>query len=258
MSPLEHRYRRLMRAYPKQYRSARADEMLGTLLDTAAPGQRHPTARESAALILGGIRARSATNANMPAPASFRLAAMLACSTYVGIWTAMQTRQLIAVGPDAPWPHATTTRAAITWVALVGATIAVWFVRREIAVPVLVGALTAALFWNLAGPPLTVCMLLLALLTAARTEQLPKAWLWWSCVPVAFIAGLRAGDSAGLHRVRRSGAWRRLSPHRQDSPYLPRDQRGGSAAAAGADRTAPSQGGDLTGPVSRRRPGWRR
>jgi hypothetical protein len=55
---LQRGYRRLLLAYPAEYRRARADEILGTLLDAAAPGQRRPTIREATALGLGGLRVR--------------------------------------------------------------------------------------------------------------------------------------------------------------------------------------------------------
>ncbi|GIH18399.1 hypothetical protein [Rugosimonospora africana] len=57
--PLEGRYRRLLRSYPRAYRQERADEIVSTLMELAEPGQRHPTVREAAALVLGGLRARA-------------------------------------------------------------------------------------------------------------------------------------------------------------------------------------------------------
>lgn len=59
MSTLEALYRRLMFAYPGQYRRIREDEIVGTLLDVARPGQRLPSLREAAGLILGGLRTRA-------------------------------------------------------------------------------------------------------------------------------------------------------------------------------------------------------
>jgi hypothetical protein len=55
---LERHYRRLLLAYPLDYRERRAEEMLATLLDDAAAGQRRPTWDEAADLIVGGIRQR--------------------------------------------------------------------------------------------------------------------------------------------------------------------------------------------------------
>jgi hypothetical protein len=56
---LHNSYAVLLRCYPADYRRERGDEMLATLVDCAAPGQRRPTMRETAALIRGGLRARA-------------------------------------------------------------------------------------------------------------------------------------------------------------------------------------------------------
>jgi hypothetical protein len=58
MTGLERRYRRLLLAYPKAYRAERGGEIVGTLLDAAAPDRRRPAFREAAALIFGGLRVR--------------------------------------------------------------------------------------------------------------------------------------------------------------------------------------------------------
>lgn len=55
---LEGQYRRLLRAYPQDYRRERGDEIIGTLMEAAAPDQRRPTVREAAALTLRGLQAR--------------------------------------------------------------------------------------------------------------------------------------------------------------------------------------------------------
>jgi hypothetical protein len=51
-------YRRLLWAYPRWYRRERGLELVTTLLDDAAPGQRRPTAADVADLVRGGVRAR--------------------------------------------------------------------------------------------------------------------------------------------------------------------------------------------------------
>jgi hypothetical protein len=56
---LERRYRRLLRANPAAYRRRRGDELLATLLEAAAPGQRHPGLRETLGLLGGGLSARA-------------------------------------------------------------------------------------------------------------------------------------------------------------------------------------------------------
>ena len=59
MTELERRYRWLLRAYPRAYQQYRADEMLETLLATADNERRRPNLREAAALVVGGLRART-------------------------------------------------------------------------------------------------------------------------------------------------------------------------------------------------------
>ncbi len=58
---LQRRYALLLRCYPADYRRSRGDEMLATLVESAAAGQRRPTWREATALVLGGLRARAGT-----------------------------------------------------------------------------------------------------------------------------------------------------------------------------------------------------
>jgi hypothetical protein len=176
MSPLERQYRRLLRAYPAQYRNDRADEMLGTLLDTAAPGQRRPRARESWALIFGGIRARAARNADMPVLASLRLAAMLAVATF--------TQLSFVRDPEIMWANTRNEWAA--YALLLAATVLIWFARREIAVPVLLTALAALCSLRGQSPVLIWAVAGLVVLTALRAKRPPKAWLVWFCLPVAY------------------------------------------------------------------------
>lgn len=54
----ERRCRTLLRAYPPRYRATREDELLGTLLDVAAPGQTTPSVRQSWDIVRGGLTNR--------------------------------------------------------------------------------------------------------------------------------------------------------------------------------------------------------
>lgn len=58
MSTLERDCRRLIRMLPKSYRATRAEEILGTLLDSAAPGQRRPRVRDAVSIGSLAIRLR--------------------------------------------------------------------------------------------------------------------------------------------------------------------------------------------------------
>lgn len=55
---LARRYRVVLHAYPRSYRSRRGDELLDTLLEFAAPEQRWPSLREATSLLVEGIRTR--------------------------------------------------------------------------------------------------------------------------------------------------------------------------------------------------------
>ncbi|MDG4825404.1 hypothetical protein O7635_26455 [Asanoa sp. WMMD1127] len=56
--PLARRYRRLLIAYPRAYRRARGDELLGALLEAAPSDRTRPTPRETVDLLRHGLRAR--------------------------------------------------------------------------------------------------------------------------------------------------------------------------------------------------------
>ncbi len=58
MTKLERQYRRLMRAYPSRHRASNEDEILTTLLDTAADGQQYPRPSEAAAILRAGVQCR--------------------------------------------------------------------------------------------------------------------------------------------------------------------------------------------------------
>ncbi|MFC6019705.1 hypothetical protein ACFP2T_26295 [Plantactinospora solaniradicis] len=59
MTDLERHYRWLLKAYPRSYREYRADEILEIVLAPADEGHRRPSLRESWALVIGGLRART-------------------------------------------------------------------------------------------------------------------------------------------------------------------------------------------------------
>ncbi|MCG5220060.1 hypothetical protein [Streptosporangium sp. KLBMP 9127] len=64
---LERRYRRLLVAYPPDYRSGHGEELIATLMETAEPLRSAPSPTESAALVAGGLRTRMIQAARGPA-----------------------------------------------------------------------------------------------------------------------------------------------------------------------------------------------
>jgi hypothetical protein len=57
-----------MIAYPAAYRRDHESEILDTLLQAAAPGQRQPSLREAVALLFGGLRMRVRSAGQLPSP----------------------------------------------------------------------------------------------------------------------------------------------------------------------------------------------
>ena len=100
---LRRRYERLLFTYPSAYRRAHGEEMLGTLLEAARPDQRFPALRESASLLLGGLRTR-AQQAAMQSPRrlwadGLQLGVLLI--VLVNLGHALQTRFRFRCG--SPW-----------------------------------------------------------------------------------------------------------------------------------------------------------
>jgi hypothetical protein len=69
----ERRCRTLLRAYPPRYRTTRGDELLGTLLDLAAPGRATPSVRQSWDIVRGGLTNRGRTRPSLHHWLGYRL-----------------------------------------------------------------------------------------------------------------------------------------------------------------------------------------
>ena len=88
---LEHRYRRLLLAYPRSYRERRGEEIIAVLMDDAQPGQSRPDRRAAFDLVLGGVRERLGLHnpdgflagAALAAPVCVALAAIDALTTMI-------------------------------------------------------------------------------------------------------------------------------------------------------------------------------
>src|SRR5439155_8666510 len=82
---LVRRYRLLLRCYPAAYRDARGEELLGTLLDDARPGQRIPSVRDAADLVFHGLRRRLRDDATPGLAAGLAVAAPFALALGAGL-----------------------------------------------------------------------------------------------------------------------------------------------------------------------------
>ncbi|MET8308732.1 hypothetical protein [Micromonospora sp. NPDC005173] len=80
---LARRYRRLLRCYPREWRQARATEVISLLLDTAPTGRTRPTVRETADLVRAGLRCRLGRPASRTVVAWAALASVI-CGLFAG------------------------------------------------------------------------------------------------------------------------------------------------------------------------------
>ncbi|RVX45598.1 hypothetical protein EDD27_8410 [Nonomuraea polychroma] len=107
-TPLERRYRRLLLAYPRQYRATHGDELLDVLLESAEPGRSVPALKEAWGLLVGGVRSRVAHQATgnvwvdglhlaVTAVAAANLAALLPYAGALPVWTLLSALALLAV-----------------------------------------------------------------------------------------------------------------------------------------------------------------
>ncbi|WP_433245514.1 hypothetical protein ACQPYK_43560 [Streptosporangium sp. CA-135522] len=219
---LERRYRRLLLGYPRAYRSGYGDELIATLLDTAEPGRTLPAARESFALVVGGVRTRMIYATQRPAWID---------GLHLGV-LALSIAQLAMLVPYAS--------VVPLWVGL--SALAVLLVMRgrvrlalPVVVPVAVKVCAITLgqpwldrtllpvdpdrFWGggaLYGgggpvaPMAGYALVVLGLLTLAAHERRlgERSWFWLPAVPLlagADPAGLDFSAGAGSHAMARAG-----------------------------------------------------
>jgi hypothetical protein len=182
MSPLERRCRSLLRAYPRWYRRQRGDEMLATLLEASQPGQRWPSARDTRALIIGGLRVRATQDQRLTTAANLRLAAQLgAALALLTLVTGSLTAILLI------WVHAYTLSTGVAQSLVCGllglaVVVAAWFGSRSV-VAVLAAATAAAAAWGYWGSDKALAILPAGLLIMLAVlvylgERLPRSWLW--------------------------------------------------------------------------------
>src|ERR1700735_3120880 len=206
---LERRFRLLLHAYPAAYRRDRAEEMVGTLLETTPAGRTWPLARDIRALLLGGLRARSAQNRRLGTPANLRLAALLGCavflcciaSNYLGYGkfaVAIPAGQIPTTGYP---PQFASGWAVAPALLILAAVLLAWLPGRKAVALGAVAAGTAAVAYDFsvalqtAGTPglplqnpatypdllplLTILLPLAALvLLSGGQARLPRLWLW--------------------------------------------------------------------------------
>lgn len=197
MTELERRYRWLLKAYPRPYREYRADEILEIVLARADDEQRRPSLRESWALAVGGLRARTGVD-RLDAQALRR--SMLRLSTlalliygltrwatypisapvallssedtyYVQPWTLVVPTMLAIAVLTAAWGHYKLAFGAVILAVLTHHWEANQFVPHWSADSL--WYMTDSRFWSLLLPMLT----LLSLFRAPR-RAVTRPWVW--------------------------------------------------------------------------------
>jgi hypothetical protein len=194
---LRRRYERLLVTYPPAYRRAHGEEMISTLLEAARPDQHLPAPRETASLLLGGLRTR-ARQAAMQSPRrlwtdGLHLGVLLIVLVNLGhalqspfpLWIALGALGALAVLRG--W----------TRTALIATTVAALAAARPLLPPV-------SLPWWLPGygdwsmvARYAVPAVVLAVLTWPGMGR-PRARSWWWLVLPAAAALPRAGDGWAL------------------------------------------------------------
>jgi hypothetical protein len=184
MTGLERRCRWLLRGYPASYRADRGDEILGTLLEASAPDRSWPAARDTRALILGGLRVRAWQHQRQTTASALRQAVLLAAVLDLAHWSSQGLGSSRAewgyTSPSMSFAWLTLMLGLLTLAAMAGA----WFGRRVVVVGL---ALAAAGLWvyqppgsrlyEAAEPVLALAVV--AVLVVLR-ERLPRSWLWFA------------------------------------------------------------------------------
>jgi len=191
----------LLRAYPASYRQQRADEMVGTLLETTPPGRTWPPPRDIIALLLSGLRARSGQDQRFSTAASLRSAALLGCAVYLS-FTAVNyaTEGLIQIQHGRLHSAGLSYSLGFLWppfvvaLLILAAALLPWFASRQVVVlGAAVAAAATVIFLDMSAPiwplfetpsswrvlpilevlgPLTALVLL-----SGRPQPPPRLWL---------------------------------------------------------------------------------
>jgi hypothetical protein len=183
---LARRYRALLRAYPRAWRTARAEEMLGTLLDAAEPGRRRPSARETVSIVVQGSLERLGTRRRTAGEVwaeGLRIGALLLLAQALagGLILAVE-----AVRHDDPPDRLAVHAAAL----LVGSAAAAALVRGRLVMAAVLTALWcaapaihAAVSWDL-----VVASVVLIGLGAVRPADRRRTSAVWLCVVPLILA----------------------------------------------------------------------
>jgi hypothetical protein len=221
MGSLERRYRRLLFTYPQEYRREHEDEITSTLLEASGPGTRWPSVRETAGLIVGGLRIRGllATRRGGWAVSAdgIRLAVVILLGLRLSVYTGLRflPRPMLPPMPETQWIAALLTSLALVAVVR-GATrsavalIVIGGVASELPVGLFLRGQTGATPFSDAGALLALSAVLVVL--QHRLDATRRPWSWW-------LAALVIG--APMLNAQAHWLFVAYLGYRVDAPYAP-------------------------------------
>jgi len=182
MSPLERRCRTLLRIYPRWYRRQRGDEMLATLLEASRPGHRWPSAHDTRALIVGGLKVRAAQDQRLTTGASLRLAAQLGVAMTLLMLVANSLTSAILTWEHVYGPYPRSGFLFASGLLGLAAVVAAWFAPRPVFVVLAAAAAAASAYFVWAGNRSAAILPVGFLVTLAALvlfgDRMPRSWLW--------------------------------------------------------------------------------
>jgi hypothetical protein len=173
----------LLRAYPASYRSGRAEEIIGTLLETTPEGRAWPLPRDIRSLVTGGLAARAALRRARTTAANLRIAVLVGVTAYFAYSAAALLGFFLYTGTGparygpVDWPQVIGTGLSVAC-ALIA------WVRRGRAIVLTFALPAAAAFvidvpWRPVNGPLVTELACIAVLIALGGGERPnRGWLW--------------------------------------------------------------------------------
>jgi hypothetical protein len=188
ISAFERHCELLLRTYPAAYRSERAAEIIGTLLETTPEGRAWPLPRDVRGLVTGGLAARAALNRRNTTAANLRVAVFVGVAAYLA-YNAAAVLGFVLFTTTGPARY-----GLVDWPLVIGTglsaacALTAWVSRRRAIV--LTFALPAAAAFVIAGPwgtvsgtAVTELACVTALIALNGGDRPSRRWLW----PVGLI-----------------------------------------------------------------------
>ncbi|MGW3604452.1 hypothetical protein [Micromonospora sp. NPDC005161] len=194
---LDQVYRWLLACYPREYRQQYEDEMLGVLLDDAAPDQRRPAARDVLALVGGAFRAHvRQLDARLSVDAWREAAAVLGLIASLVLFARAARLPVLHLALLADGHPFGLGQEVVSWPSWLGS--GVW----------LVVAMLAALRWSRTAAATAVCAAAFEVVrVAGEYGQYSTVFNLWPAVlagmvPVALVVRAPGSGTAGIARWR--------------------------------------------------------